>query len=87
MYHKWTHEDTWVILTLLRGGKKPRKVKKKLKKILAKRGIVNPPSKIHAMSKMQDIYNDAMRRSWVEHYKEQALEEAKQLIKDYLNEE
>jgi hypothetical protein len=84
MYHKWTREDTWVMLTLLRGGKKPRKVKKKLKKILAKRGIVKPKSKIHAMTEMQHIHNEATRKSWEKHYKEQALVEARQTIEDYV---
>lgn len=85
MYSKWTHEDTWVMLTLLKRGKTPRKVKKKLKKILAKREIINPPSRIYAMSRMQDTYNTCKYLEAIE--SPEIKDAAEQLVKDYLNEE
>jgi len=85
MHSKWTREDSWAMVALLKKGKKPRKVKKKIKRILAKREIVNPPSKIYAMSRMQDIHNHCMYLAAME--SPDIKEMAKQLVKDYLNEE
>ena len=79
---KWTNEDTWVMLTLLKGGKKPRKLKKKLKKILTNRGIINPKSTIHALSTMKHQYDSIKYREAVEAHKEEAVQELRGYIKE-----